>query len=221
MAHTLKPPRVFVSNDGSMLVMVDDTPCEGEVYYRGPKAEDPLYTLAGSLTRANIQGKIINVKLKCYDPVRDEHLQMERVNDILTCNGLTFTLDRNVLINIEEAAPLPLTRETEYLSQMANGDLILVSRKKYCWQYDSFKLFIGPAGAPMREIAVKKVERFRDGGTTHVYTSEGTFTCPTPGANYQSRMWPDKYTAVTTQDIAKYDVFESPEGLAVINLRVL
>lgn len=43
--------------------------------------------------------------------------------------------------------------------------------------YKGFRAFVGPA-EKLREIKVKNVERYRDGGTTYVETTAGSFYFP-------------------------------------------
>ena len=70
-------------------------------------------------------------------------------------------------------------RKAQYLVQLANDTFIYVSADPDLF-YESFRLYIG-AGTTMREIPVESVTRYRDGGTTYVYTPEGIFFSPAPG----------------------------------------
>jgi len=74
---------------------------------------------------------------------------------------------------------LPEIRIPEYLFRLPNERFIYVSANKYHYSYESFRLFTGK-GDNMREIEIKSVRRFRDGGTTEIRTEEGLLYFPSP-----------------------------------------
>lgn len=114
--------------------------------------------------------------------------------------------------------PLPFARQTEYLCQTEDGTLVYVSADKHNYSYESFRLFVGD-GLLMREIPIEHVERFRDGGTTCVYTTEGrTFFSPSPSnARRDPKLvpkWDEEDLASLDRDA--YDIVETPEGVVTI-----
>lgn len=72
----------------------------------------------------------------------------------------------------------PVQRRVEYLCVNNAGDKsILVTTDG---NYRNFRMYVGSLGAPMREVTVFDAERMRDGGTTYIFTAEGTFFAPSP-----------------------------------------
>ncbi len=69
-----------------------------------------------------------------------------------------------------------MTTTLEYLCANAIGDAFIVVTN-----IDSrtFKMYVGPSDA-LREVAVFDLQRLRDGGTTYIFTAEGTFYAPSP-----------------------------------------
>ena len=68
--------------------------------------------------------------------------------------------------------PLPMVRQPEYLFYLPNKHFVYVSADKYQYFYESFKLFIGD-GVEMREVHIRNVTRYCDGGTIIIETDEG------------------------------------------------
>lgn len=76
------------------------------------------------------------------------------------------------------ATSAPAQRCVEYLCVNTAGDkLILVTTDG---NYRNFRMYVGSLGASMREVTVFDAERMRDGGTTWIFTAEGTFFAPSP-----------------------------------------
>ena len=71
----------------------------------------------------------------------------------------------------------------EYWVQSADGQLLLVTRPTYDWEYDDFRVFFGPPER-VEECVVEEVQRLRDGGTTIIAFAidgaQATATFPTP-----------------------------------------
>jgi hypothetical protein len=110
---------------------------------------------------------------------------------------------------------LPTVRVCEYLFQNSTGkSLVYVSADKYKYSYESFKLFVGSAGVTMNQIHVKNVERYRDGGTTYVYTEKGVLFSPTPYHSGKDATWNGE--KVVLLDPKDYDIAETNEGVVMI-----
>lgn len=65
----------------------------------------------------------------------------------------------------------------EYFGKLPDGEKFIIMRPVEDWDYDSFVCLVG-AESDFRSIEILRVERFRDGGTTKVKTSEGDFYFP-------------------------------------------
>lgn len=80
---------------------------------------------------------------------------------------------------------LPDDHEVEYAGQIDATTYFVVYRPKENWNYDSFKVSMGPADN-LQDVEVTGAMRYRDGGTTviNVYIAErddfGTFFFPRP-----------------------------------------
>jgi len=47
------------------------------------------------------------------------------------------------------------------------------------WDYDDFRCVFGADNGTVQEVFIKKVTRYRDGGTTDIETAVGNFHFPT------------------------------------------
>ncbi|MCV7286135.1 hypothetical protein H7J87_12430 [Mycolicibacterium wolinskyi] len=82
------------------------------------------------------------------------------------------------MIEADGTANGPAQRRVEYLCVNSAGDVsILVTTDG---NYRNFRMYVGSPGTPMREVKVFDAERMRDGGTTWIFTAEGTFFAPSP-----------------------------------------
>ncbi len=70
---------------------------------------------------------------------------------------------------------LPPDIYVEYFGVLPSGKDFIIFRPRENWDYDSFVLVV--AG---KSEQVKKVVRYRDGGTTDINTSIGAFHFPSP-----------------------------------------
>lgn len=109
----------------------------------------------------------------------------------------------------------PAERCVEYLCVNNAGDaLILVTTDG---NYRNFRLYVGSLGAEMREVTVFDAERMRDGGTTWIFTAEGTFFAPSPlrppewglGSD-GSCVWPTADLVGDTWGLPTADTFRPP-----------
>jgi hypothetical protein len=73
--------------------------------------------------------------------------------------------------------PLPTIRVKEYLLCNSSGTFIYTSYDKF--QIDPHKFFIGEYNN-MKPVEILSFDRYRDGGTTYIETSNGTLFVPTP-----------------------------------------
>jgi len=102
-------------------------------------------------------------------------------------------------------------RRIEYFCRNASGSkVIFVSSAS---GYDSFRMYVGVIGQPMRPVTVFDVQRLRDGGTTYIFTPEGVFFAPSriqppafgPSSDGSCR-WP---TRDTVEDVCGWPAPES------------
>jgi hypothetical protein len=75
---------------------------------------------------------------------------------------------------------LPPSMYVEYLGETADGLMFVIFRPKEDWSYEDFILLMQAPGETMRRVAIDKVVRYRDGGTTDIATKAGDFHFPTP-----------------------------------------
>lgn len=113
-------------------------------------------------------------------------------------------------------------RQTEYLFQLANGQLIYVSRKDFQDSdyedpdfdlYATFKVFMGN-GEVMREIAITDgIRRYRDGGTTYIPTAEGMLYSPSA---FNEKVWPSfNDVPMMRLDHSLFTIEETAQGVTV------
>lgn len=110
--------------------------------------------------------------------------------------------------------PLPDIRVPAYLFRFHDGqrEFVYVSAAKYNSSQESFRLYIG-TGNSMRRVPVSSVQRFRDGGTTYVRTTEGTLFCPSPFKRTLSATWHKQ--PLEKLDPACYEISESNSGVEI------
>ncbi|MFN8612984.1 MAG: hypothetical protein U0931_35925 [Vulcanimicrobiota bacterium] len=81
------------------------------------------------------------------------------------------------LVDSVSFMPFPKISEPQYLAKLPDNRLFLVTGQKYNFQYDTCKAYVGSPGA-MEEVSISSFQRMRDGGTTTIRTSVGTFYRP-------------------------------------------
>ncbi|GAA2401376.1 hypothetical protein [Mycolicibacterium llatzerense] len=93
-----------------------------------------------------------------------------------------------------------MTTTLEYLCANTTGDTFIVVTNT---DSRSFNMYVGPSDA-VREVTVFDLQRMRDGGTTYIFTAEGTFFAPSPlrppawgPGSDGSCQWP---TAISVED---------------------
>lgn len=75
---------------------------------------------------------------------------------------------------------LPWGIVVPYTGTLPNGVTFAIFHPEKDWDYDSFRCVFGANDGTVREVTVKKVTRYRDGGTTDVVTAVGSFHFPSP-----------------------------------------
>ncbi len=201
----------FVAPSGKALVYLSDLPMMDSELLFSPDGVT-FYALASS----GFSGNAMEHKLSFYDPHRGVSGELHRDGDTIGYNGERYT-EQDVTFNQSSVVPLPATRRTEYLCQAKDGTLFYVSAKKYNYSYESFKLFVGD-GTTMREIQVQRVERYRDGGTTYIFTSEETFFSPSPLSVQQNPELVPQWGSqkLSNLDRGDYVIVETPdEGVSI------
>lgn len=73
---------------------------------------------------------------------------------------------------------LPWGYIVPYCGTLANGVTFAIFHPEADWDYSDFRCVVGATDGSVREVAVKSVIRYRDGGTTEVETAIGHFHFP-------------------------------------------
>ncbi|MDP9248969.1 MAG: hypothetical protein M3M85_00430 [bacterium] len=143
--------------------------------YRSPNCRDfwPLIKQSSGPVKRNGKEMYHQEFTDPYDKDKEGYIDADNTRRFLGAKVFEPTkLDPKTVV----FHPLPDVRVPEYLFQRADGSdyYVYVSVGKY-GGYDSFRLFAGPA-AHLKQFPVKEVERYRDGGTTFVWT-DGVGVC--------------------------------------------
>lgn len=212
MART-EQPVVYAAESGKRFVYLSDFPIRNELLY-SPDGET-YYVLVCS----GFGGTTIEHDLSFDDPHQGIHGKLRHEGDVVTYNGERFVRQDGTLALLEaKIIPLPFARATQYLCQTEDGTFIYVSADKYDFTYGSFRLFIGD-GTTMREVPIRDVQRYRDGGTTYIETAEETFFSPAPiNRRYDNTLvskW-GKQSLVDLDDNG-YQITETPDGRVTIS----
>lgn len=160
----------FRAADGSMLVYREPIPGSlGGLFY-SPDGKN-FYEMA----RTGFGGSGTDHLMTFTDPRTGKSYHVERKGDELKIGDQEFKkVDTPEEI---EAFKMPEQRVNEYMYKLPDGRYLYVSSDKN-GGYESFKAYIGKPGE-MKEIEIKDIERYRDGGTTYIDTSEGKLFSPT------------------------------------------
>jgi hypothetical protein len=75
---------------------------------------------------------------------------------------------------------LPWGVVVPYIGTLPNGVTFAIFHPEKDWNYSDFRCVFGADDGTVREVAVKKVVRYRDGGTTDIETVVGSFHFPSP-----------------------------------------
>lgn len=65
-----------------------------------------------------------------------------------------------------------------YCGTLPNGVTFAIFHPEKDWNYSDFRCVFGANDGTVREVTVKNVVRYRDGGTTDVETAVGSFHFP-------------------------------------------
>lgn len=84
---------------------------------------------------------------------------------------------------------LPDVRAIEGAYQRDNGEYLVISCSRNNYEYSTLRMFTGSDLSDLREIPMKDVVRYRDGGTTYYNTAEGTLYTPTAFRDDISPKW--------------------------------
>lgn len=96
------------------------------------------------------------------------------------------------------------SRKPEYIFKQADGTIIYVDASEYNYSYESYRFFVGKPGA-MKEMKIKDVERYRDGGTTYIKLENGqTLFSPTAFDKTKKPTW--NGNTLERVDAAKFDL---------------
>lgn len=164
--------KVFVANDGSAIALLSRTPVNnGDVAY-SPDGETFF-----ALVVTGYSGSRDKDQISLENPRTGDAMQITRTGDTVTCGLQKFTAIEKTFDH-SKLTGLPNVRDVEYLLKDGSGKLYFVSNSKYDYSYESLRLYIGD-GEEMRQVPIKKVARYRDGGSTFLQTEEGTLYVPT------------------------------------------
>ena len=72
---------------------------------------------------------------------------------------------------------LPEAPQVEYFASLEDGRFVCVTSPRYNYSYEGFRVFLGKPG-DMKELEVKQVDRYSDGGTTYISTDRGRLFFP-------------------------------------------
>lgn len=103
-----------------------------------------------------------------------------------------FLTIENIDVSELQYIPIPDSIIIENIMKNDDADLLfVVTRPEIKWDYDSFKVYKFTSGRRIcKEIEVKNVDRYRDGGTTIILTSEGTLYSPTSLGGVKEGVFP-------------------------------
>jgi hypothetical protein len=147
-------------------------------------------------------------KFTIKNPVDGAEYEARRAGAVLTVHGETFDLAPGATVS--RVVPLPAVRVPEYLFELEAGKLLYVSGAKYKSDHNDFKLFVGSGGV-LREVPVMHVERFRDGGTTIVRTSEGVLFSPV--RRDRDATWADR--PIAEMDPTRFEIREQGDTVYI------
>jgi hypothetical protein len=163
--------------------------------------------------------------------------KLNRDHNVVLYDGRYFT--QFIPAHHFEIVPLPDERKSEYLCEAEDGTIIYVSAAKYKYSYESFRLFVGREAGQACEcqpVPIRDVERFRDGGTTNVFTDAEMLHVPPPrqrgtmaawwgvpppagsggeSSGYPSRRVPEYGRRVVVHDPSKFSIVETDSVVVV------
>lgn len=73
---------------------------------------------------------------------------------------------------------LPWGLMVPYIGTLHNGVTFAIFHPEKDWDYSDFRCVFGANDGTVREVTVKNVTRYRDGGTTDIETAAGNFHFP-------------------------------------------
>lgn len=73
---------------------------------------------------------------------------------------------------------LPWGYIVPYCGTFKNGVTFAIFHPEHEWDYSDFRCVVGATDGSVREVTVKSVVRYRDGGTTDIETVIGNFHFP-------------------------------------------
>lgn len=187
----------------------------GEIIVYGDSYGDKLYfstdgKIFYELNKRGFGGSSEEHHISFEDPHNNRDGEWNRKGDSLTFDGKIFK--KTAGPKTIEALRLPIIRRPKYFFQLSDGRQIYVSYAKYSDSYKSFKLFIGQPGK-MKEVKIKNVISYRDGGTIYIETAEGTLYSPTPFKQNETAKWNDK--PIKKLDPSAFQITESGTGLQI------
>lgn len=188
---------------------------DGQVFSVEGFGREVLYSPNGEkffeLYRRGFGGSNEEFDLSFEDPHHERNGRFHRSGDTIELDGTIFRkIDEPRAVDV---VPLPEVRKPEYLFRLADGNYLYVSADKYRYSYESFRMWIG-SGEEMREVIVKRVGRYRDGGTTQIDTEEGVFFNPI-GFAFRDRKSTWKDEEMTRLDLNDFVIVENDRRVTV------
>ncbi len=190
----LATAKIYRSDDGRVLIVLKHFPPGGNVV-DVPYLEDAVFLSdndGGKLQQLRGAGGSSDGKdhWNCNHPPPGKKLRIlasgvvatvleypEQGGDFENWEHFDLSADRSVLASMT-FVPLPNIRVPEYLFVHQDGRLFYVDAPKYPSGYDyRFRCFVGRPGE-MKPVAITNVQRFRDGGTTVIWTDAGVLFSP-------------------------------------------
>lgn len=106
----------------------------------------------------------------------------------------------------------PKSRGPEYLFKLNDNYFIYVSKDVYELGYDNFRVFVGPLDNMTLIPLTESPERYRDGGTTYIWTRDGLLL--SPAGHKGDPTWQDK--KIIRLDPRRYKISEVENKVTII-----
>jgi hypothetical protein len=203
----------YAGPSGRAFIYLDPYPRDGQLLF-SPDGHE-YYALASVGYAGTLGG---SHKLTFADP--HHHIEGKVQVD---AEAKTLIYDEEVFVEVTPPTnevvvhPLPPTRRTEYLCAAEDGTVYYVGSDRYNYSYEGFKFYIGKIGGEFRQVAIKYVNRFRDGGTTHIHTDEGFFFSPAPfkAGSAEEKLPRFNKAVLHTLNSDDYLIVESESGVTI------
>lgn len=132
-------------------------------------------------------------------------LQDDRNDDTVTVDGVQYYKQETP--RSFKFVALPEVRVTSYLFALPDGNVIYVSHDHHHFAYETMRFYMGPWDN-LQRIRVHDVDRYRDGGTTNIFTAAGVMHSPSPFKEDEKAIW-------TPHHAERVELMQLPHDLVV------